>query len=31
MPKYRGKLTQEQLNGLVDYIYTFFYRHPPIK
>jgi mono/diheme cytochrome c family protein len=31
MPSYRGKLTAEQLNGLVDYVYTFFYKHPPIK
>jgi len=31
MPAYRGKLTTEQLNGLVDYIYTFFYKHPPVK
>jgi mono/diheme cytochrome c family protein len=31
MPSYRGKLTQDQLNGLVDYIYTFFYKHPPIQ
>ncbi len=31
MPSYRGKLNQEQINGLVDYIYTFFYKHPPIK
>ncbi len=31
MPSYRGKLTQDQINGLVDYIYTFFYNHPPIK
>jgi mono/diheme cytochrome c family protein len=31
MPGYRGKLTTEQINGLVDYIYTFFYKHPPIK
>ncbi len=30
MPSYRGKLTQEQIDGLVDYIYTFFYTHPPI-
>src|SRR5579884_1135446 len=31
MPGYRGKLSPEQLNGLVDYIYTFFYKHPPIR
>jgi mono/diheme cytochrome c family protein len=31
MPSFRGKLTTQQLNGLVDYIYTFFYKHPPIK
>ena len=31
MPGYRGKLTTEQINGLVDYIYTFYYKHPPIK
>ncbi len=31
MPSYRGKLTQDQINGLVDYVYTFFYKHPPIK
>jgi mono/diheme cytochrome c family protein len=31
MPSYRGKLTTPQLNELVDYIYTFFYKHPPIK
>ena len=31
MPSYRGKLSTEQMNGLVDYIYTFFYRHPPIQ
>ncbi|TMI78302.1 MAG: cytochrome c [Bacillati bacterium ANGP1] len=31
MPSYRGKLTTEQMNGLVDYIYTFFYKHPPIQ
>jgi mono/diheme cytochrome c family protein len=31
MPGYRGKLTSDQVNGLVDYIYTFFYTHPPIK
>lgn len=31
MPSYRGKLTTDQINGLVDYIYTFFYKHPPIK
>jgi len=31
MPSYRGKLTTAQVDGLVDYIYTFFYRHPPIK
>jgi len=30
MPSYRGKLTQEQIDGLVDYVYTFFYTHPPI-
>lgn len=31
MPAYRGKLTVVQINGLVDFIYTFMYRHPPIK
>jgi len=31
MPGFRGKLTTDQVNGLVDYIYTFFYKHPPIK
>ena len=31
MPSYRGKLTAAQLNGLVDYVYTFFYTHPPIQ
>ncbi len=31
MPGYRGKLSQEQINGLVDYVYTFFYKHAPIK
>jgi mono/diheme cytochrome c family protein len=31
MPSYRGKLSRDQLNGLVDYVYTFFYKHPPIK
>ena len=31
MPSYRGKLTTPQLNGLVDYVYTFFYKHEPIK
>ena len=31
MPGYHGKLTTDQINGLVDYIYTFFYKHPPIK
>ncbi len=31
MPGYRGKLTQAQLDGLVDYLYTFFYKHPPVK
>jgi len=31
MPSYRGKLTADQVNGLVDYVYTFFYTHPPIK
>jgi mono/diheme cytochrome c family protein len=31
MPSYRGKLTQAEIDGLVDYIYTFFYVHPPIK
>jgi len=30
MPSYRGKLTAQQIDGLVDYIYTFFYTHPPI-
>jgi len=31
MPSYKDKLTPVQLNGLVDYIYTFFYKHAPIK
>jgi len=31
MPGYRSKLTLDQINGLVDYVYTFFYKHPPIK
>ena len=31
MPAYRAKLTLDQINGLVDYAYTFFYKHPPIK
>ncbi len=31
MPSYQGKLTPAQVNGLVDYIYTFFYKHPPIQ
>jgi mono/diheme cytochrome c family protein len=31
MPSYRGKFNKDQLNGLVDYVYTFFYKHPPIK
>jgi len=31
MPGYRGKLTMDQINGLVDYVYTFFYKHPAIK
>jgi mono/diheme cytochrome c family protein len=31
MPRYRGKLTTQQINGLVDYVYTFFYKHEPIK
>ncbi len=31
MPGYRDTLTRDQINGLVDYVYTFFYRHPPIK
>jgi mono/diheme cytochrome c family protein len=31
MPAYRGKLTREEINGLVDYVYTFFYKHPSIK
>jgi mono/diheme cytochrome c family protein len=31
MPSFRGKLTKPQLDGLVDYVYTFFYKHPPIK
>jgi mono/diheme cytochrome c family protein len=31
MPSYRGKVTQDQIDGLVDYVYTFFYKHPPIK
>jgi len=30
-PGYSGKLSREQINGLVDYVYTFFYKHPPIK
>ena len=30
MPSFRGKLTAAQVNGLVDYIYTFFYKHPTI-
>lgn len=31
MPSYRGKFTQHQVEDLVYYIYTFFYKHPPIK
>jgi hypothetical protein len=31
MPSYRGKLSKQQVDGLVDYVYTFFYKHPPIK
>ncbi len=31
MPSFRGKMSAEQLNDVVDYIYTFFYKHPPIK
>jgi mono/diheme cytochrome c family protein len=31
MPSFRGKLTKQQLDGLVNYVYTFFYKHPPIK
>ncbi len=31
MPSYRGKLTPAQVNGLVDYVYTFFYKHPAIQ
>ena len=31
MPSYRGKLSPQQLNGLVDYVYTFFYKHEPIR
>jgi mono/diheme cytochrome c family protein len=31
MPSFRGKLSTQQLDGLVDYVYTFFYKHPPIK
>lgn len=31
MPSFRGKLTKQQIDGLVDYVYTFFYKHPPIK
>jgi mono/diheme cytochrome c family protein len=31
MPSYRGKLSADQLNALVDYVYTFFYKHSPIK
>lgn len=31
MPGYRGRLTMDQVNGLVDYVYTFFYTHPPIR
>jgi len=31
MPGYRGTLTADQVNGLVDYVYTFFYTHPPIR
>ena len=31
MPSYKGKVTTVQLDDLVNYIYTFFYKHPPIK
>jgi mono/diheme cytochrome c family protein len=31
MPSFRDKLSRDQINGLVDYIYTFFHKHPPIK
>jgi len=31
MPPYRDKLSKQQIDGLVDYVYTFFYKHPPIK
>ncbi len=31
MPSFRDKLSRDQVNGLVDYLYTFFYKHPPIK
>jgi len=31
MPSYRGKLSTAEVNSLVDYVYTFFYKHPPIK
>jgi hypothetical protein len=28
MPSYRGKLTDEELWALVNYIYTFIYDYP---
>ncbi|HYM70960.1 MAG TPA: c-type cytochrome [bacterium] len=31
MPSYRGKLSTAEVNSLVDYINTFFFKHPPIK
>jgi mono/diheme cytochrome c family protein len=31
MPSYRATLTRDQINGLVDYVFSFFYTHPPIK
>jgi mono/diheme cytochrome c family protein len=31
MPPYHDKLSKQQIDGLVDYVYTFFYKHPPIK
>lgn len=31
MPSFRNKLSRDQVNGLVDYIYTFFHKHEPIK